>query len=353
MEIKSGRKFLRFFNQEDYEKNVPKSDQAKKISGPPIELPYPSDAELIDLVPPEELKTTETSFLSIVNSRISRRRYLDESISLEQLSYLLWCTQGVKRQVKLGAFRTVPSAGARGPLETFLYIRKVDGLTPGIYRYISLKHNLLYIKSVENAEEVFTRLAYEQEFAAKGAVLFIWVAIPYRTEWRYTTLSHKFIAIDLGIVCENLYLACETRKLGTVAIGYYEQKRLDKLLEIDTENVFSVLIAPVGKYKEQSDIRKFFTTQKSDVSSETMKHYIGTYEIPNGPHVEVIFEMEQLVISSDIFTEPLTPHSDTEFIGGEVIRAVRFISDNDGVVQKMIVLTGLISDKDQIEIIKR
>jgi SagB-type dehydrogenase family enzyme len=353
MEIKSGRNFLRFFDQEEYEKNVPESDQAKKILSPPMELPYPSNAELIDLVPVEELKTTQITFLSIVNSRVSRRKYLDEPLSIEELSYLLWCTQGVKRQIKLGAFRTVPSAGARGPLETYLYIRRVDGLSPGIYRYISLQHKLLFIKRVENAEETFTHLAYEQEFVAKGAVLFIWVAVPYRTEWRYTTLSHKFIAIDLGIVCENLYLACESRKLGTVAIGYYEQGKLDKLLGLDSDNVFSVLIAPVGKFAEQSDIRKFFETQKSNVSLETMKHYIGTYHIPNGPQVEVILEMEQLVISSDIFTEPLTPHSNTEFIGGEVIRAVRFISDKNGVVQKMVVLPGIISDKDLIEIIKK
>lgn len=352
MEIKLGRKFLRFYTQEEYEKLVPQSDQEKKLEAPPIELPFTPESELIDLVSPDDCTTTETTFLAIVNSRISRRKFTDESLTLEELSYLLWCTQGVKRQVKLGAFRTVPSAGARGPFETYLYIRNVEDLTPGIYRYISLQHKLLFIKTVENPNETFTKLAYDQKFVADAAVIFLWVAVPYRTEWRYTTLSHKFIAIDLGIVCQNLYLACEARKLGTVAIGYYEQENLDHLLEIDSEDVFSVLIAPVGKIAQKSDIRKFFITSKSEPSAEIFKNYLGTYKIPNGPQVDIVFQNNQLTIVSDIFQELLKSHSETEFIGGDIIRAVRFIVDENGSVTKIVVLPGMISDKDTIEMDK-
>ena len=78
------------------------------------------------------------------------------------------------------------------------------------------------------------------------------MAIPYRTEWRYTILAHKFIAVDLGHVCENLYLACEAINLGTVAIGYYEQNKFDALLELDGKDEFVALIAPVGKVSESS-----------------------------------------------------------------------------------------------------
>jgi SagB-type dehydrogenase family enzyme len=259
----------------------------------------------------------------------------------------------VKRQLKLGAFRTVPSAGARCPFETYIYIRKVEGLESGIYRYISMQHKLLFIKKVENPIETISELAYGQNFAAKGAVLFIWVAVPYRTEWRYTTLSHKFIAIDLGIVCENLYLACEARGLGTVAIGYYEQEKLDALLELDSEDVFSVLIQPVGKVSKKSEVRKFLITQKAEPTPEDLNRSVGIYQIPNGPQVELILENDRLVITSDLFQEPLTAHSTTEFIGGDILRAVRFVPDNSGSIEKMVVLTGIISDKEVIELDKK
>jgi nitroreductase len=42
-------------------------------------------------------------------------------------------------------------------------------------------------------------------------------------------------------------LACEAINLGTVAIGYYEQNKVDKLFELDTKEEFVVLLAPVGK----------------------------------------------------------------------------------------------------------
>jgi SagB-type dehydrogenase family enzyme len=145
--------------------------------------------------------------------------------------------------------RTVPSAGAKSPFETYLVINRVEGLEPGLYRYISFNHKLLFIKTLENAESKIGELAYGQNFVGKGAVVFCWVAIPYRSEWRYSILAHKFIAIDLGHVSQNLYLACEAVNLGTVAIGYYEQKKFDALLELDGQDEFVVLIAPVGKYQ--------------------------------------------------------------------------------------------------------
>ncbi len=143
--------------------------------------------------------------------------------------------------------RTVPSAGAKSPFETYLIINRVNGVEPGLYRYISFNHKLLFIKSIEKAKRKISKLTYNQIFVGKGAVIFCWVAIPYRTEWRYTILAHKFIAVDLGHVSENLYLACEAIDLGTVAIGYYEQKKFDDLLELDGEDEFVVLVAPVGK----------------------------------------------------------------------------------------------------------
>ena len=51
----------------------------------------------------------------------------------------------------------------------------------------------------------------------------------------------------MGLVCENLYLACEAGDLGCVAIGYYEQNKIDALFELDGKEEFVILIAPVGK----------------------------------------------------------------------------------------------------------
>lgn len=247
--MENNRKFLRFFDKDEYERVVPESDEQKKKPFPLFQKEYAEDSNLIDLVSPENFKIGKTPFLDVLNKRVSRRNYTNEDLTIEELSFLLWCTQGVKKVVKSGrgVLRTAPSAGAKSPLETYLIINRVEGFEPGLYRYISFNHQLLFIKSIKDAERKIGELSFDQKFVGKGAVIFCWVAIPYRTEWRYTILAHKFIAVDLGLVCENLYLACEAIKLGTVAIGYYEQNKFDTLLELNGKDEFVVLLAPVGR----------------------------------------------------------------------------------------------------------
>ena len=254
--MENNRKFLRFFDNDEFDKRVPESDEQKKKPFPLFQKEFTDDSKLIDLISPEKFQIGKKPFLDVLNRRISRRNYTNEYLTLEELSLLLWATQGVKQILKSGrgVLRTVPSAGAKSPFETYLIINRVEGIEPGLYRYISFTHQLLFIKTIKDAEKVIGELAFNQKFVGKGAVVFCWVAIPYRSEWRYTIVAHKFIAVDLGTVCENLYLACEAIDLGTVTIGFYEQKKFDKLLDLDGEEEFVVMIAPVGKIKHSSQI---------------------------------------------------------------------------------------------------
>ena len=234
----------------EYRKVAPKSDASKKMPPPIFQKPYPDDSELIDLVSPSDFTIGDESFIELVNQRESRRKYTNEFLNLEELSFLLWTTQGVKKVLKKGVFRTVPSSGAKSPFETYLVVNKVEGLKAGLYRYISFSHKLYFVKTIENSEQLLSDISFKQKFVRNAAVNFCWVAVPARTEYKYTIFSPKFIAIDLGIVCQNLYLACEAINLGTVAIVYYEQDRIDELFELDGEDEFVVMLAPVGKVKK-------------------------------------------------------------------------------------------------------
>jgi SagB-type dehydrogenase family enzyme len=86
-----------------------------------------------------------------------------------------------------------------------------------------------------------------QKFIGKSAVVFVWAAIPYKTEWRYSFISYKDILIEAGHICQNLYLACEAIGAGTCAIAAYEQKAIDELIQVDGENEMTVYLSPVGK----------------------------------------------------------------------------------------------------------
>jgi len=345
--MKDGRKFLHFLDSDKYEEIVPESDEQKKVAPPLFQQPIPEDNTLIDLIPPDEFSIGKSPFLDLVNNRKSRRKYTSDSLTLEELSFLLWSTQGVKEVLKSGrgVKRTVPSSGAKSPFETYLVINRVEGLEPGLYRYISFSHQLLFIKRIDNAEEKLGELAYDQKFVGTAPVIFYWTAVPYRTEWRYTILSHKFIAVDLGIVCQSLYMACEAVNLGTVAIGYYEQNKLDELFDLNTDEEFVVLLAPVGRYQKEKKLTEFFRYPKKMVTPESLKKLEGKYKRKN--LVEFIVKDDNLLIKIGEFEENLDPYNELEFIGELSARAMRFELTEEGKPEKVIVLT---TEDEEIEL---
>lgn len=227
-----------------------KTDQNLEVPVPPIEKPYGKNEKRISLPPVENLKNIgDTRLVSAIKNRKSHRKFLPLPLSLEEISYLLWVTQGVRRKVRDVVLRTVPSAGNRHAIETYLLVLNITELTSGIYRYLPLEHHLLFKSTEDNLTEKIAAATLGQFFIGTAPVVFAWTAVPYRMEWRYGIAAHKVIAIDAGHVCQNLYLACEAIGTGTCAIAAYHQELMDKLISVDGEDEFTIYLAPVGRAK--------------------------------------------------------------------------------------------------------
>lgn len=223
------------------------TDQKKGLLYPPIHKPVSEDTVLIDLVPVGEFNIGGISLFEAIQRRRSWRSFTNQPLSLEELSFLLWATQGVHAIIQGGAAtrRTVPSAGARYPFETYLLVHRVTGLEVGVYRYQAIEHKLAHVYNHPELPEKSNSAC--SSFAGQAAVVFVWTVIPYRTEWRYGALSPKLIAQDVGHVCENLYLAVEAIGAGTCAVNAYVQDEMDELLRVDRLDEFTICCAPVGK----------------------------------------------------------------------------------------------------------
>jgi SagB-type dehydrogenase family enzyme len=241
----------RYFLKDSIRKRVDfsQTDQNRGVDVPPIEKPYRTDAVRIDLVKPGEWKNiAKVDLATAIGNRRSRRIYRKIPLRLEEVSFLLWATQGVRGKIVGGhAYRTVPSAGCRHALETYLAIQNVEGTASGIYRYLPLSHQLLYEFSEEHLASKIVDAVFGQPYPGNAALTFIWTAIPYRMEWRYGLAAHRVIAIDAGHVCQNLYLACEAIGAGSCAIGAYDQEKMDRLLRVDGEEEFAVYLASLGR----------------------------------------------------------------------------------------------------------
>ena len=98
-------KMYRYFLKDSIRKkiNFRLTDQNQGIVAPPIEKACKKDAKRIDLPGPDQWENIPlTDLTEAIGNRKSRRVYTKQSLTLEELAYLLWCTQGMRGDVSEG-----------------------------------------------------------------------------------------------------------------------------------------------------------------------------------------------------------------------------------------------------------
>ncbi len=226
-------------------KYLPPSPQQMGVYPPSLKADLKSESTVLDLPDPKKLKM---GIKSLIDLRQSVRQYSDEKISREELSYLLWCTQGVKEKAdNLHTFRTVPSAGARHAFETFLYINKVNSMDKGLYYFNALEHKLNQVYLDESMGNAIYKGCFKQSMVKNAAVVFMWICDIARMTWRYSHRGYRYVFIDVGHVCQNLYLCAEAIDIGVCAIAAFDDDVMNNLLNLDGQNQFTIYLATAGK----------------------------------------------------------------------------------------------------------
>lgn len=223
------------------------TDQELKKPQPPLvkeamcetSIALPLDFSSLDI---------DNDFLHVINSRQSHRVYTQEKMTLLQLSYLLWCSQGVKeiRGKSYATLRTVPCGGGRHPFECYMTIRNVEGLKDGLYHYLPMKHHIECLKEDDDLKPFITASLEGQKWAEKANVVFYYSYVCYRAEWRYGIYAHRMNMCDAGHVTENVYLAATSIGLGGCAIGAVDGPVCDEKFGLDGEEEFVFYAMPVG-----------------------------------------------------------------------------------------------------------
>jgi SagB-type dehydrogenase family enzyme len=170
-------------------------------------------------------------------------------LTTAELSWLLWATQGVKGIFggTYATLRTVPSAGARHALETYLVINRVAEIAAGLYQYLPLEHALAGIPADEGMARRVAAACLGQGMVVQSAVTWIWTAVPYRMTWRYGQRGYRYLHLDAGHACQNLYLAAEALHAGCCAVAAFDDERMSGLLQLDPAEEFVIYLATVGK----------------------------------------------------------------------------------------------------------
>ena len=228
------------------------SDQVHPSSPASGHVPVAPGPEVprIALPRPGECPLLEADARTLILQRRSFRQYADQPYSLAELGWLCFATQGMVDPANR-RLRTAPSAGARHAFETYLSVTNVTGVPRGAYLYLPTEHALVRYEGIAvSHEELAGALAQAclgQQFVGEGGATFIWTALPERMTARYGERGWRYLTLDAGHVCQNLYLACESVGAGCCAIAAYDDAACDRLLGLDSEREFVIYLAATGK----------------------------------------------------------------------------------------------------------
>ena len=92
MENNIGKEFMLMTR---YDKLEP-SAQSQGVPIPPLEIPLPEKAEIIPLPDAHSLDLAPLDLTNLIEKRATLRKYSAASLTLTELAFLLWGTQGVK-----------------------------------------------------------------------------------------------------------------------------------------------------------------------------------------------------------------------------------------------------------------
>jgi SagB-type dehydrogenase family enzyme len=211
---------------------------------------YKRYEQAIRIVLPPPKMDEGPSIWNVMSKRKSVRAYTNDSLSIEELSQLLWATQGVRETIT-GPYvefklRTAPSAGGLYPIETYIYANRIKDLEKGIYHYVIGDHQLEFIRSGDFSRELQAG-ALDQKIAQQAAVVFIWSAVFKRSKWKYLQRAYRYIFLDAGHIAQNLALAAEALDCGSCQIGALYDDEMNSLLGVDGISESVIYLSSVAK----------------------------------------------------------------------------------------------------------
>lgn len=179
---------------------------------------------------------------AVLSRRFSGRDFLNNELTLAELSQVLWAAQGSPADAVSGATRTAPSAGATHPLEIYIVAGNIYELPAGIYRFNRDRNSVSAVVGGDRRADLST-IALGQAVASTAPVSIVIAADYGRTTGRYGDRGVRYVYMEVGHVTQNVHLQAEALGLGSVAVGAFFDDRLKELLGTDLE---PLMIVPFG-----------------------------------------------------------------------------------------------------------
>ena len=223
-------------------------DLIKRVPQPPFELPVPEGAVVQKLPDPGKVPVRDIPVKEAFDRWEHIMFFNRSSITLEELSFLLWYTQGVRGMVSDHiTIRNIPSSGSRYPLETYFVAQEVEGLKTGLYRYLPLSHSIVTEREDTDILLEIATASMTFQVVTRAAVTFLYVAIPYRATWALGNRGYRSVLLDAGHTCQALIFAAACIGCGARPIDLFHDEYVMNLARLDPETQWPVCLAAIGK----------------------------------------------------------------------------------------------------------
>ncbi|MFC1799224.1 SagB/ThcOx family dehydrogenase [Thermodesulfobacteriota bacterium] len=261
-----------FLKETGYYTDIP-FDMARSydIAGYPGAYKTYSEARTFQL-PKTVYSQWPTPVGKVLARRRSLRNFLETPLSLDNLGFLLWATQGITATMGEHGLRAAPSAGALYPIETYLVVRAVETLPQGTFHFNVKDFSLELLKEGPTYTNNLFEATFCQEMVKLAAVNFVWSAIIQRSAFKYYERAYRYIFEDVGHISENLQIACAALdKVGCTANSAFFDDLSASLFDLDMVTEPVLLMASVGAVSGvgfMEDMREYFEKMKRAIQSD-------------------------------------------------------------------------------------
>ncbi len=214
-----------------------------------------SEVETIPLPPPRQ--DSRMSVEKAISQRRSVREFAEGSLSIVEISQILWAAQGFTQERKdppllwnpkyewQGGLRAAPSAGALYPMEIYLLAGNIEGLARGVYKFVPKSHSLTKIMGGDK-RSALSDAALKQAPIERGAAVLVLAGVYERTSYKYGERAERYVQIEAGSIAENVSLQGVALGLGTVLIGAFKDDEVKNVLQLPDDER-PLLIMPLGR----------------------------------------------------------------------------------------------------------
>jgi putative peptide maturation dehydrogenase len=201
-------------------------------------------------------KPQKTEFDTLLSKRKTCRNFdPDQSISAEDLATMLHRVWGVIGTLELapGAVavkKNSPAGGGLHATEAYVLVQRAEGLTPGIYHYLSMQHALepMQLSTQAAMRELMYQCVAGQEWFQDVPVMVVMAARFDRLFWKYRrhTKAWRVVHLDVGHLSQTMYLSAADLGLGAFVTAAINDHTIEQALGLQTLKEGAIVIVGFG-----------------------------------------------------------------------------------------------------------